>query len=84
MQQRQLIFSKEARRNVQADKLATNALKSQVHGIYCELTANPVSLCIYKEPITSKVKTCVRTAHLATPLLEYLGKKLEINQTTLD
>jgi hypothetical protein len=77
-------LSKEARLNVQADELATNALKTQAHGIYCELTANPVSLWIDNEPITSKMKTCVRTAHLAKPLLEYLGKKLEVSQTTLD
>jgi hypothetical protein len=50
-------LSKEARLNVQADELATNALKSQVHGIYCELTAFPVSLWIDNDPITSKVKT---------------------------
>jgi hypothetical protein len=77
-------LSKEARLNVRADELATDALKSQVHGIYCELTANPVSLWIDNQPITSKVKTCVRTAHLSKPLLTHLMTKLDVDQQTLD
>jgi hypothetical protein len=77
-------LSKKARLNVRADELATDGLKSQVHGIYCELTANPDSLWINNEPITSKVKTCVRTAHLSKPLLAHLMKKLDVNQQTLD
>jgi hypothetical protein len=77
-------LSNEAKLNVRADALATDALKSQVHGIYCELPANPVSLWIDNQPITSKVKTCVRTAHLSKPLQEHLMKKLGVNQQTLD
>jgi hypothetical protein len=77
-------LSKEARLNVRADHLAKDALKSHVHGIYCELPANPVSLWIDNQPITSRVKTCVRTAHLSKPLLEHLMKKLAVNQQTLD
>jgi hypothetical protein len=77
-------LSKEARLNVRADALATEALKSHVHGIYCELTANAATLWIDNQPITSKVKTCVRTAHLSKPLLTHLMQKLAVNQQTLD
>jgi hypothetical protein len=77
-------LSNEARLNIRADELATDALKSQVHGIYCELPANPVSLWIDIEPITTQVNTCVRTVHLYKPLLALLMKKLEVNQQTLD
>jgi hypothetical protein len=77
-------LSKEARLNVRADLLATEALKSQAHGKYCELPANPVSLWIDNHPITSKMKTCVRTAHLSIPLLAHLMTKLEVDQQTLD
>jgi hypothetical protein len=59
-------LSKESRLNVQADKIATNALKSKGNGIYCEFTANPVSLWVDNEPITSKVKTFVRKALKST------------------
>jgi hypothetical protein len=77
-------LSIEARLNVQAEELATDALKSQVHGMYCELPANQVSLWIDNQPITSKVKTCVRTAHLSQPLLAHLLKKLDVNEQTKD
>jgi hypothetical protein len=73
-------LSNEAGLNVQAEDLATDSLKTQVHGLYCELPANPVSILIYNQPITSKVKMCVRTAYLSKPLLAHLMKKLEVNQ----